>query len=199
MIAQLRGRILERSATDVVVDVGGVGYAVTVSLSTLEKLPPIGGDTTLLTHMIVREDAMLLFGFGTRQERDLFRLLISVSGIGPKLAISILSGIGPVPLAGFIASNDAAALTRVPGIGRKTAERLIVELRDTIGRIGASPGGGVADLGPASVRAEAMLALTALGYTRAAAERAIRAAIDDDAAAALSVEELVRRSLRHAV
>ena len=130
MIAQLRGRLLRKAPQEAVVDVGGVGYRVTIPLSTFYRVGEPGAEVTLLTHTHVREDALALFGFLTAVEQELFERLIAVSGVGPKVAISILSGIEAPELAAALRSSDIARLTRIPGVGKKTAERLVVELKD---------------------------------------------------------------------
>ena len=130
MIAQLRGCLLRKEPQEAVVDVGGVGYRVTIPLSTFYRLGEAGSEVTLLTHTHVREDALALFGFLTAVEQALFERLIAVSGVGPKLAVSVLSGIEAPELVAALRSSDVARLTRIPGVGKKTAERLVVELKD---------------------------------------------------------------------
>ena len=130
MIGHLRGRLAAKHPPQLLIDVGGVGYEVEAPMSTFYGLPALGADVSLHTHLVVREDAHVLFGFGTERERSLFRELIKVSGVGPRIALGILSGVSVDDFHRCIESNDAASLTRVPGIGRKTAERLIVEMRD---------------------------------------------------------------------
>ena len=135
MIASLTGILKSKSPTEILVEVHGIGYTVSIPLSTYEKLGDIGSSVSLLTHFHVREDVMQLFGFFTEEERRLFKLLISVSGIGPKIAQSILSGMNVEELKSHLVSGNVNALTAIPGVGRKTAERLIVELRDKVGKI----------------------------------------------------------------
>ncbi len=198
MIASLTGTLKRKSPTEVLIDVNGVGYSVSIPLSTYSGLGEVDTPIHLLTHLHVREDAMQLFGFGTESERELFRRLIGITGIGPKTAQGILSGISVADLREYIASGNIGALTAVPGVGRKTAERLVVELRDKIGTIGASIGGPVTSSDTnAQVRNEALLALTSLGYNRGAAEKAIRLALQDDRGSKLSVEELIKKALKH--
>ena len=162
MIATLRGRVIARGADHVVVETSGVGYKVFV------PRPPSGDEVLLHTHQVVREDGQFLFGFDTREELALFELLISVSGVGPKAAIAILSVARPVDVAAAIAAEDAAALAKAPGVGKKTAERLIVDLRSKVGRV--SIGALEGELADGD---EAMAALRALGYTLAEAQRAL--------------------------
>lgn len=141
MIAQLRGLVAARGANQVVLDCGGVGYELTCSLPALQRLPAPGGEVTLAVHTLLREDALLLFGFADSDERDLFRLLIGLNGVGPKIALALLSSYRPAELGGLVSAGDGAALTRVPGIGAKTAQRLLLELKDKLPRlaVGATP------------------------------------------------------------
>ena len=197
MIASLRGRLVHKSPTEVVVDVHGVGYGLSVPLSTYEALGEIGTECTLVTHLHVREDQFQLFGFASEAERDLFRILLTVTGIGPRLAQSILSGISVQDLRSHLVQGNLTALTAVPGIGRKLAERLVVELRDKASRIEAPLATGAAgsDL-KVKVRSEALLALTSLGYSRPMAEKGLRAAIQESNDREVGVEELIKASLR---
>jgi Holliday junction DNA helicase RuvA len=199
VISRLSGTIVSKSPTDVVIDVHGVGYALSIPLSTYGVLGETGTQATLCTHLHVREDVLQLYGFATEAERDLFRLLLGVNGIGPKMAQGILSGIPATELKSHIAAGNAGALTAIPGVGRKIAERLIVELRDRIGRLEPSStllAGATSD--QSRLRSEALLALTALGFQRAAAEKALRDALHESPDAEASVESLVKASLRHA-
>jgi Holliday junction DNA helicase RuvA len=198
MIASLHGTLIAKSPTEIVIQVQGVGYALSIPLSTYESLGELQSPVSLFTYLHVREDALQLFGFATEEERGLFKLLISVTGIGPRMAQSILSGIPVADLKAHIAGGNLAALTTVPGIGRKLAERLVVELRDKLAKFeaGSLPYAGPAD-DHARTRAEALLALTSLGYTRAAAEKAIRAALMDTEGKTLPVESLIKLALRH--
>lgn len=199
MIVSLQGRLARKSATEVVIDVHGVGYGVSIPVSTYERLGDVDSDTLLLTYLHVREDTLQLYGFATEEEREMFRLLLSVTGIGPKMAQGILSGI-PVPeLKKNIGRGNAAALTSIPGVGRKTAERLVVELREKISKL--EPGSPIlenASDAQVQIRSEAMAALTALGYTRSIAERALRAAIQENNGSDATVEQLIKSALRHA-
>jgi Holliday junction DNA helicase RuvA len=178
VIAQLRGRILEKHPNRVVVDVGGVGYDVFVPLSTFYGLGDAGSNVALRIHTHVREDALALYGFRTMLEQDLFERLIGVSGIGPKVALAVLSGIEPLELIHAVARADVARLTAIPGVGRKTSERIVLELKDRLPRVqpaGAS-GEGV-EVAPAAVRDDVLSALVNLGYHRPLAEKAVDAAI----------------------
>ena len=141
MIGSLRGRIAAKTPPQLMIDVGGVGYELEAPMSTFFHLPPIGQEVSLLTHMVVREDAQNLYGFATQDERRLFRSLLKVSGVGPKIALALLSGISVEAFAQCILNQDVAALIRVPGIGRKTAERLFVEMRDRVANL--EGGGGL--------------------------------------------------------
>ncbi len=199
MIASLRGTLLERMDGACVVEAGGVGYLVQVSSHTLAELPAIGSEVRLRTRHIVREDAQLLFGFTAPEELKLFDLLIGVSGVGPKIALAALSGLQPVALARAIRDEQIAAIVAVPGIGKKTAERMVVELRDKLEFIvagaptPATRGKGTGVL-PRSDRAEdAVAALVTLGYSAAQAQDAVRKSGGDEPD--LTLEELVKRSL----
>lgn len=173
MIAQLRGTLVEKSFERVVVDVQGVGYAAVVSMQTLAELPEVGQPVVLKTYLQVREDAHLLFGFGTDDERRAFELCISVSGVGPKLALALLSAMRPEVLAEAVSSGDLTRLTRTPGIGKKTAERLVVELRDRFEKLGlARPGSAAPRAKPTGLAATVVSALVNLGYRAPEAERA---------------------------
>ncbi len=169
MIAHLRGRLLSKTPNQAVVEAGGVGYDVTISVPTFTGLPDAGGEVALHIHTHVRDDAIALFGFLRGDEKRLFEKLISVSGIGPKLAITILSGMPSETMVAAIRSADTVRLTRIPGIGRKTAERIVLELRDKLEAIAATPAAPAAS----PVAEEVLSALVNLGYPRAAAERAL--------------------------
>lgn len=198
MIGRLRGRLAEKHPPRLLLDVHGVGYEVEAPMSTFYQLPALGEEVTLHTHLVVREDAQALYGFYTERERALFRSLIRVSGIGPRVAITILSGISADEFALCVSHSDSAALTRLPGVGKKTAERLIIEMRDRLGDWGVA--GIPADGAPvaASVAAggdatrDAVSALIALGYKAADAGRMVRAI----GAEGLESDELIRRALQ---
>ena|ERR1017187_1583361 len=198
MITFLHGKLVESLPTHVVVDVNGVGYEALIPLSSFDKLPPPGGTLKLLTQLIVREDAHILYGFMTPEERDLFRLLISyVSGIGPKTALNILSGMNPVAFRGAVANGDVKALSQISGVGKKTAERIIVELKDKIGIAGAWEASSARrSLSPEEQRLnDAVLALLALGFKQVEAHDAVRGA-QAVLGAQTTVEDLVRACLK---
>jgi Holliday junction DNA helicase RuvA len=200
MIAQLRGTIVAKSPVELVIDCAGVGYAVSVSTATSDSVPTIGEAATLLTMMIVREDAMQLFGFMSEAERDVFKLLISISGIGPKIAISILSSVQITELQSIIMQSDLVRLQKLPGIGKKTAERIIVELRDKIGTVQGftqTPEETIASATQRNVREETLAAMTKLGYQRAAAEKAIKLTLQAEPQVVFTVEQLLRKALRN--
>src|SRR5512142_3382286 len=196
MIASLTGTIEHLGPTELVLNVNGVGYQVIIPLSTFEQLEHTVGPATVLTHMHVREDALQLYGFATGAERDMFRMLIAITGIGPKLAQTMLSGMGVPELRQAIAGADHAALVSIPGIGRKTAERICMELREKIGPA-AEPAAPPSSQ-QMKARSEAIIALMSLGHTRQGAETALRAVIAEAAGRDLSVEEMVKRALRSA-
>jgi holliday junction DNA helicase RuvA len=194
MIGSLRGRISAKSPPQLTVEVGGIGYEIEAPMSTFFHLPAVGAEVQLLTHLVVREDAHVLYGFGSEAERRLFRSLIKVSGVGPKIALGLLSGISVSEFQQCVQSQDVGALTRIPGVGRKTAERLIVEMRDRL----AAPEltNGAPNTGGASTaEAEAYAALVALGYRPAEASRLLKGA----GTGTHSTEELIRRALQGAV
>ena len=177
MIAHLRGRILEKQPNRVVVDVGGVGYDVAVPLSTFYGLGDAGAEIALRVHTHVREDAISLFGFATALELDLFLRLIGISGIGPKVGLAVLSGIEPADLVGAIERSDLARLTAIPGVGKKTSERIVLELKDRLPKVhavAAVAGGGDAPV----LRDDLLSALMNLGYHRPLAEKAVDAALN---------------------
>jgi holliday junction DNA helicase RuvA len=178
VIAQLRGRILEKHPNRIVVDVGGVGYDVFVPLSTFYGLGDAGSDISLRIHTHVREDALALYGFRTILEQDLFERLISVSGIGPKVALGVLSGIEPLELMRAIERSDVARLTAIPGVGRKTSERIVLELKDRLPRVQVEDVvAGEVETAPGGLRDDVLSALVNLGYHRPLAEKAVAAAI----------------------
>jgi Holliday junction DNA helicase RuvA len=197
MIARLKGRLVAKTPGEIVVDVGGVGYQVFVTLTTFYGLPAPGGEVTLDVHTHVREDAIQLYGFGDPQEREVFRLLLTVSGIGPRLATNVLSGIPPDDMIRALTDGDVARLVAVPGVGRKLADRLTVELKDRAALLrgngrdrGRSHG---TDRGTSAVVREATSALVNLGYRLQDAERAATQAAD---AGADRLEDVIRRALR---
>ena len=198
MITFLHGKLAEAFPAQVVVDVGGIGYEALIPLSSYDKLPAPGGEIRLLTHLAIREDAHVLYGFLTTAERDLFRLLINtVSGIGPKIALNVLSGMNPVTFKGAVARGDVKALSAINGVGKKTAERIVVELKDKIGVAGSwEAASAERALSPADQKLnDAVLALIALGRKQIEAHDAVRktqALLGPEA----SVEALVRASLK---
>ena len=198
MITFLHGKLVEALPTQVVVDVNGVGYEALIPLSSFDKLPQPGGDVKLLTTLVIREDAHVLYGFASAAERDLFRLLINnVSGIGPKTALNILSGMNPVAFRGAVASSDVKSLSQISGVGKKTAERIVVELRDKVGAAGAWEASSAArSLSAADQKInDAVLALMALGFKQIEAHDTVRAA-QTMLGVAATVEQLVRASLK---
>jgi len=178
VIAHLRGRILDKHPNRLVVDVNGVGYDVFVPLSTFYVLGDAGSDVALRIHTHVREDALALYGFATALEQDLFERLISTSGIGPKLALAVLSGIEPIELMRAIERGDVARLTSIPGVGKKTSERIVLELKDRLPRVSAAAAAGDgAAAAPSTVSEDVLSALVNLGYHRPLAEKAVATAI----------------------
>lgn len=198
MIGRLRGTLLEKQPPRLLVDVGGVGYEVEAPMTVFYNLPESGAELILHTHFVVREDAQLLYGFTGRYERELFRSLIKVNGVGPKMALAILSGIEADRLAACIRDQDTTSLVKVPGIGKKTAERLVIEMSDRLDKLegapAARPGPQPLD-GPPDGRADAIAALESLGYRNKEAAAAVGRAAEE-AGADPSSEELIRRALR---
>ena len=195
MIGSIRGRVASKTPPQLMVDVGGIGYELEAPMSTFFLLPSIGEEVRLLTHLVVREDAHILYAFGTDGERRLFRSLIKVSGVGPKIALALLSGISVDAFSLCVQNQDIAALTRVPGIGRKTAERLVVEMRDRLGPPQDAALNSTASAPGLSPESEAFGALVALGYRPAEATRLLKAA----GPGTHSTEELIRRALQGAI
>ncbi|MGH8126574.1 MAG: Holliday junction branch migration protein RuvA [Rhodanobacteraceae bacterium] len=194
MIGRLRGTLLAKRPPWVLVEVGGVGYEMEVPMSTLYDLPEVGAEVTLLTHYAHKEDTVALYGFLREDERALFRNLQKVSGIGARIALAVLSGVSTNEFARLVQTGDVAALTRIPGIGKKTAERIVVELRDRVSDVVASMPGGRATI-PRDPRGEAEAALQQLGYKPAEAVRLVAAsAADGDGA-----EAIIRKALRAAL
>jgi len=193
MIGSLRGRILAKSPPQLTIDVGGVGYELEAPMSTFFHLPPVGEEVRLATHLVVREDAHALYGFATEEERRLFRSLLRVSGVGPKIALALLSGVSVEAFARCVREQDASVLVRVPGIGRKTAERLLMEMRDRLAAAEGLPS-AAGTSGAPTPRGEAFDALVALGYKPAEATRLLEAG----GPGSYSTEELIRRALQRA-
>jgi holliday junction DNA helicase RuvA len=180
MIAHLRGQLLTKSPNQAIIDCAGVGYDVHISVATFTELPPEGSETALHIYTNVREDQIALFGFADRQEKRLFEKLISVSGIGPKLAITVLSGISAERLVGAIRNNDLGMLTRIPGIGKKTAERVVLELKDKLDDIASAfaPTGAAPHIAIGIAGDDALSALVNLGYPRPIAQKAVESVLE---------------------
>jgi Holliday junction DNA helicase RuvA len=196
MIGFLKGRLALKQPPSLMVDVNGVGYELEAPMSTFYGLPAVGEPVALFTHLVVREDAHVLFGFGTESERRLFRGLLKVSGVGPKIALGILSGASVADFLRIVEAEDIAMLTRIPGIGRKTAERVIIEMRDSVQKLAAPTAREGSPLGPAasSPQGEAFAALVALGYKPPEVTRLLKAADEPG----LSTTEIIRRALKAA-
>ena len=195
MIARLAGTLVQKHPSRLIVDVGGVGYDVLVPLSTFYGLGDPGADVTLRIHTHVREDVIALYGFASSLEQELFERLISISGIGPKLALAVLSGIDPAELVRAIRTQDVARLTRIPGVGKKAAERIGLELKDRMPHAAQAPGADVEAATPEdALREDLLSALANLGYQRASAEKAVDAALKKDPDA--SFEDALRAVLR---
>lgn len=197
MIGRLQGVVIEKQAPDLLVDVQGVGYEVLVSLSTFFAVPDVGESVTLHTHFVVREDAQQLYGFAELGERTLFRHLIKVNGVGPKMALAILSGMSASEFALCVHNNDVATLVKLPGVGKKTAERLVIEMRDRLGDIETSPSphSAVTPTMP-GIAEEAESALIALGYKPQDAAKMVSRAESNDIN---SAEQLIRAALKSMV
>ncbi|HYE57011.1 MAG TPA: Holliday junction branch migration protein RuvA [Rhodothermales bacterium] len=196
MIHHLNGTLVEKKPSHAIVECGGVGYFVGTPASTYEALPAEGHPCHLLTVFVVREDGMQLFGFATRAEREVFEALTSVSGVGPRMALAALSAMRPAELQSRILAADAALLTNIPGIGRKTAERMVVDLRDRMARLDVGGDGVLGGGGSVSeARADALAALEALGFARAVAERKLRLVLRSHPGTQ-NADELVRLALR---
>ena len=199
MIGRLKGILVSKAAPVLLVDVHGVGYEVEAPMSTFYQLPAVDSEVTLHTHLIVREDAQILCGFATESERRLFRSLIRITGVGAKLALAILSGMSADDFARCVQDNDAASLTRLPGVGKKTAERLIIEMRDRlvdweVGDTATLPNAAVPSMAPAASR-EAVSALIALGYRPQEASRMVQQ-VDSEG---LTSEDIIREALKASI
>jgi len=195
MIGHLKGRLIDKSPTRVLLDVHGVGYDIQIPLSTFEKLGAVGEEAALLTHLHVREEALTLFGFATTAEKQLFQLLIGVSGIGPKTAQGVLSGCSVDTFRQQVQRGEATALTAIPGVGKKTAERIILELKDKVGGLPEAQVGALGLAGEVNIQEQALQALISLGYARAAAQKAVERAARENPG--LVVEDLIKRALRY--
>jgi Holliday junction DNA helicase RuvA len=200
MIGRIRGILVHKQAPLILVEVGGVGYELQVPMTTLFQLPELGTEVSLVTHFVVREDAQLLYGFIEEGDRSLFRQLIRVNGVGPKLALTILSGMDAKSFARCVQRDDISSLIALPGVGKKTAERLLVEMRDKLkdwfGRLENVAGEGVSPAPLPDITADAEGALITLGYKPQDAGRMV-AAVNDDSV--MDSEELIRRALRSVV
>jgi Holliday junction DNA helicase RuvA len=203
MIGRVRGTLVHKQPPDILVEVGGVGYEIQVPMTTLFQLPELGAEVSLVTHFVVREDAQLLYGFIDERDRGLFRQLIRISGVGPKLALTILSGMDAASFARCVQRDDISSLVALPGVGKKTAERLLVEMRDKmkdwLGQVDAVEGvsaGGAVPVPVTSMISDAEGALVALGYKPQEASRMVAAVNDDNAA---NSEDLIRRALKSVV
>lgn len=195
MIGRLTGRLVQKTPPQLLVDVGGVGYELEAPMSTFYKLPAVGEPVTLHTHLTVREDAHLLFAFFGLPEKVLFRELIKLSGVGPKLALAVLSGVSVEEFWTLVRAGDAARLTKLPGIGKKTAERMVLELREKAGAADGPATLGVVSTQAATPLSEARSALEALGYKSAEADKLLNAIKADG----MSTDQLIREALKRAV
>jgi Holliday junction DNA helicase RuvA len=195
VIGFVRGKLVVKTPPHLTVDVGGVGYDIEAPMSTFYTLPAVGSEVRLLTHLVVREDAHILYGFGTQEERALFRNLLKVSQIGPKLALAILSGVSVEGFATLVKLQDSSALTKIPGVGRKTAERVLLEMRDRLDALSEAAIGGASLVAPSSTEGEAWTALVALGYKPAEVTQMLK----PFAGSGGSTEDLIRRALQGAV
>jgi Holliday junction DNA helicase RuvA len=188
MIGRLNGTLADKNPPQVLVDCHGVGYEVDVPMSTFYNLPGVGEKVSLLTHFVVREDAQVLFGFGTAGEREAFRQLIRISGVGPRTALSVLSGMSVADIAQAVTQQDASRLIKVPGIGKKTAERLLLELK---GKVGADLGSAAGSAATSDAQVDIVQALVALGYSDKEAQAALKALPKD-----VGVSEGIRLALK---
>lgn len=193
MIVRIHGILLQKEPPAMLVDVGGIGYELEAPMTTFYDLPSTGSEVTLYTHLVVREDAHLLFGFSRASQRSLFRSLLKVNGIGPRVALAILSGMNENEFALCVSSEDIARITKVPGIGKKTAERLIVEMRDKVEAGDVVLRAGSSAALPTDPASEAVSALMALGYKGNEASRLVRNVSGDD----LTTEDIIRQALRN--
>jgi holliday junction DNA helicase RuvA len=195
MIGFVRGKLVIKAPPHLTVDVGGVGYDIEAPMSTFYTLPAVGSEIRLLTHLVVREDAHILYGFGTQEERALFRNLLKVSQIGPKIALAILSGVSVEGFANLVKLQDPAALTKIPGVGRKTAERVLMEMKDRLDKLQEASVTGAMPMTSSSTEGEAWTALVALGYKPAE----VTAMLKPLAGQGGSTEDLIRRALQGTV
>lgn len=202
MIGRLRGTLIEKQPPEVLIECHGIGYEVTVPMTSLYALPELNQEATIYTHFVVREDAQLLYGFANKVERKLFRLLIKASGVGPKLALAILSGMSAEQFVSCVAHDDVATIVKIPGVGKKTAERLLIEMRDRIKDWHVEPSANMAASEQTVItmdnnlingaKGDALNALVSLGYSQAQADKAIKAVYSGDK----SSEDLIRDALK---
>ncbi len=194
MIGLLRGKLLIKQPPDLLLDVNGVGYELQASMTTFYDLPELNQEATLYTHLVVREDAQALYGFSSQGERELFRYLLKVNGVGPKMALAIVSGMNPLEFRQVIHANDINRLSKIPGVGKKTAERLVIELRDRLPKVNETEAAtATVQIKPSiSVAEEAIHALLALGYKPVQASQMVAAFENQH----LTVEEIIRHALR---
>ena len=188
MIGRLSGKLIEKQPPQIIVDVQGLGYELDVPMSTFYNLPGLGESITLFTHLVVREDAHLLYGFGSDDERRAFRQLLKISGVGPKLALSVLSGLSVADLAQTVAMQETGRLTKIPGVGKKTAERLVLELRDKLDHVSSVAGSSAT---PKASSGDVLNALLTLGYNEREAQWALKQIPND-----LNVSESIRQALK---
>lgn len=203
MIGRIRGTLVEKNPPEILIDAHGVGYEIQLPMTSFYQLPDVGDEAIIFTHFVVREDAQLLFGFATKTERTLFRELIKANGVGPKLALTILSGMSAEQFVHCVQHEDVTSLVKLPGVGKKTAERLLIEMRDRLKNLFANEGDSVAlsagkfettavVMPVASASDEAISALMALGYTQSQAAKSVKAVAQDD----LASEDMIRRALK---
>ena len=196
MLSYLKGKLAEKNPTNITIDINGIGFNIIIPISSYDRLGNIGEDAEILTHLHVREDALILFGFVTREEKELFEMLLSVSGIGPKLAIGILSGVSVDEFKNYIYNKNLSALTSISGIGKKTAERLVVELFDKVSKQIVSKETRPAQVSENyEIRNQAVQALCILGYARNIAEKSVSSVLFA-ATESLALEEIIKRSLK---
>ncbi len=194
MITYVEGKLVEKKPTAITIDVQGIGYSLLITTSTFEVLPAVGTNIKLHTHFHVREESQSLFGFATLDERAVFRILISVSGVGPKLALAALSAMSPNELRSHVVSRNLSILTKIPGVGKKTAERMVVELKDKLEPVELSNTSGTIHGSAPSVRSDAIAALQALGLSRTNAEKNVDKVMSQNSD--VSVEQVIRMALR---
>lgn len=195
MISRIRGKLLEKTATEAVIDCNGVGYSAFISLATFDTLPSVGDEVEIKTLLIPRDDALILYGFHNDEERDAFKLLISISGVGAKTAIAVLSSLTVAELQEYIVTGNSIALQKLQGIGKKTAERIILELKDKISKLSVANIGDL-DSQANQIRQESVLALVALGYSNISAEKAVKKVLAGESES-LSVESVIRLVLKN--